>query len=284
MRNLFQFIFRNVHWLLFCVLVYLSVLLIVKNNQFQRSKYLRIAQEVTGSIFSVTNYFHSYFYLRSANADLSERVAKLETEVYAYREQLSALRNDSSRVNHLIADQPVYRFVSARVVNNSVSFLENYMMLDKGSDDGVRSDMGVLSVNGVVGVVIDTSPHFSLVISLLNTKYKLNGKIKRSDFFGPLVWDGKDAQYTCLTEIPRYVAFEPGDTVVTSGYSTVFPHGIPIGSIVDAQKQRDDNYISLRIRLFTNFNNLNEVMIVTNRFQEEQKELEERTLNRQTTY
>jgi rod shape-determining protein MreC len=211
-------------------------------------------------------------------------VAKLETEVYAYREQLSALRNDSSRVNHLIADQPVYRFVSARVVNNSVSFLENYMMLDKGSDDGVRSDMGVLSVNGVVGVVIDTSPHFSLVISLLNTKYKLNGKIKRSDFFGPLVWDGKDAQYTCLTEIPRYVAFEPGDTVVTSGYSTVFPHGIPIGSIVDAQKQRDDNYISLRIRLFTNFNNLNEVMIVTNRFQEEQKELEERTLNRQTTY
>jgi rod shape-determining protein MreC len=257
----------------------------VNNNQFQRSKYLQVAREVTGRVYSVTNYFRSYLYLKSANADLLKRLSQLETEVYAYRNYLGTLQSDSSRVDSCIMDSLIYRFIPAKVVNNSVSFLENYITLNKGSDDGVYPDMGVLSVNGngVVGVIRDTSPHFSTVISLLNTKYKLNGKIKHNDYYGPLEWNGKDTQYSYLTEIPRFAAFEPGDTIVTSGYSTVFPKGIPIGSIVDAQKQRDDNYMSLRIRLFTNFNNLNEVQIVTNRFQKEQKELEERTLNPKIT-
>jgi len=118
-----------------------------------------------------------------------------------------------------------------------------------------------------------------MVVSLLNVKWKPNGKIKHNDSSGPLVWDGKDVRYTYLTEIPHYVDFEPGDTVVTSGYSMVFPKGIPIGAIVDEQKQQDDNYTSIRIRLFTDFHRLNDVIIVSNRFQKEQKELEESTLN-----
>jgi rod shape-determining protein MreC len=256
----------------------------VNNHPFQRSKYLQVAQEVTGSVYSVTDRFRSYLYLRSANTDLAQRLAQLETEVYAYRKRLEALQADSNRINHVGMDSLLYRFLPARVVNNSVSHPENYLTLDKGSDDGVRKDMGVLTANGkgVVGVVVNTSPHFSTVISLLNTKYKLNGKIKRNDYNGPLVWNGKEAQYSYLTEIPRFAVFEPGDTVVTSGYSTVFPQGIPIGAIVDAQRQQDDNYTSLRIRLFTNFNNLSEVLIVANRLQEEQKELEQSTLNQKT--
>ncbi|MDR2805722.1 MAG: rod shape-determining protein MreC [Dysgonamonadaceae bacterium] len=281
MRNLFQFIFKNIHWLLFCILVYLSVWLIVNNNQFQRSKYLQVMREVAGNVYSVTNYFRSYLYLKSANADLSKRLAELETELYAYQNRWITVQNDEADPGRLIMDSLVYRFIPAQVVNNSVFLLENYMTLDKGSADGVRPDMGVLSANGVAGVVVNTSPHFSTVISLLNTKYKLNGKIQHNNYYGPLVWDGKDARFSYLTEIPRFAAFEPGDTIVTSGYSTVFPKGIPIGSIVETQKERDDNYRSLQIRLFTNFNNLNEALIVTNRFQDEQKELEERILNPQ---
>jgi rod shape-determining protein MreC len=256
----------------------------VNNHQFQRSRYLQITQEITGNIYSVTGYVHSYLHLKNTNADLSERVAQLEMEVYAYRSRLATLEKDSSRIDSLIVDSAPYRFIPARVINNSVSLLENYITLDKGSNDGVRPDMGVLSNRGVAGVIIKVCPHFSTAISLLNTKYKLNGKIKRNNYYGPLVWDGRDAQFSHLTEIPRYAAFDPGDTIVTSGYSTVFPEGILVGSVVDAQKERDDNYISLQVRLFTNFSNLSEVRIVANRFQKEQKELEKHLLDTQTTY
>jgi rod shape-determining protein MreC len=280
LRNLFVFIFKNVHWLLFCIFIYLSVLLIVNNNQFQRSKYLQVMREVTGNIYSVTNRFSAYLYLRSTNTELSERLAKLTAEVYDYRRRLEMLEGDSGRIDGPHTD--LYRFISAQVINNSVSFHENYMTLDKGSDDGIRPDMGVLSPRGVVGVVVSTSPHFSTVISLLNTKYKLNGKLKHNDYYGPLVWDGRDSQHSYLTEIPRYAEYQAGDTIVTSGYSTVFPKGIPVGAIVEVQRQQDDNYRTLRIRLFTNFNNLREVLIVDNRLQQEQKELEAHTLNLET--
>ena len=239
-------------------------------------------QEVTGHIYSVTNRFSSYLYLKNTNADLLQRIALLETENYAYRRSFANLLNDSEPFYAGIIDSTIYNFTPAQVVKNSISLQENYLMLDKGSNDGIQPNMGVLSANGIVGVIVNTSSHFSVAISLLNTKYKPNGKIKRDsyDYFGPLVWDGKDVQYTFLTELPRHVVFAIGDTVVTSGYSAIFPQGIPIGSIVeDAQRLQDDNYASIRIRLFTDFNKLNHVLIVSNRFQNEEQELEEQTLN-----
>ena len=281
MRNLIHFIFKNAHWLLFGLLIYLSVFLIVKNSHFQRSKYLRAVQEVTGSIYSVTNRFYSYLNLNSANADLLSRIAQLETEVYSYQNQIADLTNDAKNYHASLIDSATYHVFPAQVVKNSISLRENYLTLNKGSNDGIEPGMGVLSANGIVGVVDNTSAHFSLVVSLLNTKYKPSGRIKRNEYnhFGLLAWDGKDAHYVHLTEIPRHIDFEYGDTVVTSGYSTVFPKGIPVGYIVDTQKKQDDNLSSIRIRLFTDFSRLNNVLIVANRFQKEQQELEERSLN-----
>ncbi|GHT87433.1 cell shape-determining protein MreC [Bacteroidia bacterium] len=284
MRNLFDFIFKNIHWLLFFVLIYFSIFLIVHNNQFQRSKYLVVAQEVTGEFYAVTNGFQAYLNLNSANADLLKRIAQLETDVYTYRNMLE-VRSDSNQTAGFVIDSIhslTYRFIPARVVNNSVSKIENYMTLNKGSEDGIERDMGVITANGVVGVIINTSAHFSAVIPVLNPKFKLSCKVKRNNYGGPLVWDVKDSRYTYLTEIPRYVNFEVGDTIVTSGYSTVFPEGLPVGSIEDSQQQKDDNYTSMKIKLFTNFNNLNEVLIVTNSYRKEQKELEDSILNTKT--
>jgi rod shape-determining protein MreC len=281
LKNLFNFIFKNIHWLLFFVLIYISVFLIVNNNQFQRSKYLVVAREVTGEFYSVTNSFQAYLNLNSANADLLKRIADLETEVYIYRNMLE-IQCDSSQSANFIVDSInslIYRFIPARIVNNSVSKMENYMTLNKGSEDGIKLDMGVITANGVVGVIMNTSPHYSTVIPVLNPKFKLSCKVKRNNYSGPLVWDGKDSRYTYLTEIPRYVNFEVGDTIVTSGYSSVFPEGLPVGSIEGSQQQKDDNYTSIKIKLFTNFNNLSEVLIVTNSAQQEQKELEDSILN-----
>jgi len=280
LRNLFNFIVKNVHWLLFFLLIFFSVLLIVKNNQFQRSKFLSATQEMTGSIYSVSSSFQSYMNLNSANADLLKRVAELETELYTVKRTLE-LSSDSVQTENMKLDSAtvfIYQFLPARVVNSTVLQEDNYLTIDKGSDDGIEEDMGVISENGIVGVIMKTSPHFSIVIPILNSKFKLSCKVRYNNYIGPLVWDGKDSQYTYLTELPRHVDFAAGDTIVTSGYSAVFPEGLPVGSIVSFLKQRDDNYTSLKVRLFTNFNTLRNVLIIKNKYQKEQRRLQE-TIN-----
>lgn len=280
MRNLINFIVKNIHWLIFFFLIFLSFILIVNNNRFQRSKYLAVIQEVTGKLYSVSGEIESYVNLKNTNADLLNRLAELETLVYAYERQLELL-TDTSGVKRIEIDSArtlVFSYTSARVVYNSVSNLENYITLDKGTKDGIESDMGVVSPRGVVGKIIAVSPHYSLVISILNPKFRLSCMVKSSNYFGPLVWDGKDPRYTYLEELPRHVDFDINDTIVTSGHSLIFPEGFPIGTIVDSQKQKNDNYNSLKIQLFTNFNTLENVLIVRNSYKEEQKNLQ-KTVN-----
>lgn len=279
MRNLIQFILRNTHWLLFLVLLVFSIVLLTRNNQFQRSGYLSVAQEVSGRVYTVSGNIESYIHLKKTNEELISRIAELENQVHAYREQ-SYLNTDSidwGNLNLNTTQSPTYNFTSARVIYNKVSGLENYITLDKGSKDGIRADMGVLSAQGIVGVVMSTSPHFSLVIPVLNPKFGLSCKVKNTNSFGPLVWDGKNPQYTYLRELPRHISYEIGDTIVTSGFSSIFPEGLPVGVIENWQKQKDDNYNSLRVKLFTDFNTLTEVLIVENSHQEEQRTLQEKT-------
>ncbi|MDR0799743.1 MAG: rod shape-determining protein MreC, partial [Dysgonamonadaceae bacterium] len=198
-----------------------------------------------------------------------------ETIVYADKKQLELLRDTSfakrGETDSLRA--VIYRFMPAHVVYNSIANAENYITLDKGADDGIREDMGVMSPNGIVGVVMSVSPHFSLVIPVLNPKFRLSCKTKNSNYFGSLVWDGGDPRYTYLQELPRHVEFDLSDTIVTSGYSTIFPEGLLVGTIVDSQKQKNDNYNSVKIKLFTNFTTLTDVLIITNRLQGEQRNL-----------
>ena len=272
MRELFVFIQKNVHWLLFLLFVFISVLLIIKNNQFQRSKYLSVAHEVTGRVHSITGAVQSYVSLKDANADLLNRIAELETEVYFYKRKAELL-NNSIQTDYIEIDSLsaiVYNFIPASVVYNNVSGTENYIQLNKGSEDGIKRDMGVISSSGIVGVIMDVSPHFSMIISALNPKFQLNCKLKGKDYFGPLVWDGKDPQYTYLENLPRHAELEVGDTIVTSGFSAFFPEGLPVGVIAGSQKQKNDNYNSAKIRLFTDFSTLTEVLIIENSYREEQ--------------
>jgi rod shape-determining protein MreC len=252
----------------------------VKNNQFQRSKFLLVAQDITGKVYAVTSGFQSYMNLNTINAGLLKKIAELETEVYAYQ-QLLEMKADSVQTGSLEVDSLrvlIYQFIQARIVNKNISGVENYITLNRGAEDGIEADMGVLSANGVVGVVMATSAHHSVVIPVLNPKFHLSCKVKHSNYYGPLVWDGKDARYTYLTELPRHVDFEVGDTIVTSGYSTIFPEGLPVGVIVASQKQKDDNYNSVKIALFTDFYTLNGVMIVKNSYQQEQKKLQKEVI------
>jgi rod shape-determining protein MreC len=250
----------------------------VQNNHFQRSKYLAVALEVTGNIYAVSGEVESYLNLRKDNADLLKKIAELQNTVYAYEKQLELLvdTNGTSRIEIDSLHSLIYTFMPARVVDNSVSGLDNYIMLNKGYDDGIKTDMGVISsTNSVVGIIMSVSPHFCKVIPILNSKFNLSCMVNGNDnYSGPLVWDGKDSRYSYLQKLPRHAVFETNDTVVTSGYSNVFPKGLPVGVVADFPEQTNDDYASLRIKLFTNFNTLTNVLVIRNSYQEEQKNLQ----------
>ena len=236
---------------------------------------MAVTKDIAGRLYSVSNNVESYLNLKETNADLLDRIAELETSVFAYRQQLELLK-DTSGVGQFELDSInslIYTFKQARVVYNNVSGVKNYIMLDKGSKDGIEEDMGVISTNGIIGRIIAVSVHYSLVIPVINPEFIISCKVKRNEYSGSLVWDGKDPRFTYLERLPRHVDFDINDTIVTTGYSRVFPEGLPVGKIVSSQKQKDDNNNSLKVELFADFSTLTNALIVKNSHKEERKNL-----------
>ena len=202
-----------------------------------------------------------------------QRIADLEEEIQGYKKNWENL-TDQMRPDSMTINQAIYHYIHARVVYNQVFGPNNYILLDKGSKDGIAEDMAVASVNGIVGVVMNVSPNFSRVIPVLNAEYHPSCMIKKTRFFGSLFWDGKDPRYTHLSRLPSHTSSAIGDTIITSSYSATFPEGVPVGVVEDAFKQKNEEYNSLKVRLFTDFSTLSEVFIIQNTLQKEQKEIE----------
>jgi len=271
LKNLFNFILKQVHWLLFFFLTAFSLYLLVHNSEFQRSKYLSVFQEVAGRAYSVSNGVQSYLNLKATNSDLMQRIAVLEEEVQGYKKALE-IHNDrmSADTVQLGLASTIYQYIPARVVHNEISGANNYILLDKGQKDGITEDMAVTSVKGIVGVVVHVSARFSRVIPVLNSGYNPSCMIKNTHFFGPLFWDGKDPRYISLSRLPSHTSSSVGDTIVTSGYSASFPEGVLVGVVDEPLKRKNEEYNSLKVRLFTDFSTLREVLIIKNPLREEQ--------------
>lgn len=277
MRKLLDFLLSKRHWILFIFLEVLAFTLIYRNNAYQRNVMISSANAVTGNIASVSGYFTSYLNLRDINEKLVERNGDLEIEIFKLQEELDLIKAEATPFTGYVPDsteQFPYHFIMAKVVNNSVSHLSNYITINKGRKDGVKPDMGVVSGYGVVGIVSNVSDHFSVVIPILNPKLRLSCKILGSSHFGSLGWNGRSARHANLDELPRHVEFVKGDTVVTSGFSAVFPPGLMIGTVSDFERQHDDNFFSLEIELKTDFQALDDVRVISNYYQAEQTQLE----------
>jgi rod shape-determining protein MreC len=249
----------------------------IRFNHYQQGVFFTSANVAVGKIYSVSGSISSYFHLKEANEDLLDRNLALRQEVTRLED---ALRNKQIDAAELLSikDAPLteYKIYKANVINNSIDKPDNYITIDKGELDGIRPKMGVVGVNGIVGIVYMTSPHYSIVISLLNSKSSINCKILGSDYFGHLQWDYVDSRYSYLEDLPRHAAFELGDTVVTSGYSNVFPGKIIVGTVDDISDSKDGASYVLKVRLATDFGKLNSVRILARTGQEEQEELEEK--------
>lgn len=275
MHELFTFFAPNSKWFVFAVYVVLSIMLLVGGDPYHRHIYLTSANRVTASVYDFSNNATGYFNLRERNADLNRRNAELQSELLALRERIQLMAEQQcTDTMTLDSGMMPFRFVVANVINNSIARPFNYLTLNKGERDGVRPEMGVIDASGVVGIVSVVGPHSSRVISLLNPHFRLSCKLKRSDSFGSLVWDGRDPEVALLEELPRHTVYSPGDTVVTSGYSAVFPPGLPVGIVLDDDYNDHENFFTLKVKLLSDFTSLNNVQIVVSDISEELKSLE----------
>ena len=277
MRNLLNFFLKYNYWFLFILLEVISFALLFRFNNYQGSVFFTSSNYMAGAVYETANSVTGYFHLKAINDDLAQKNVELELQMERLLEKLTELTHDSSGIERMRKESlSGYDIFKAKVVNNTLTHADNYITLDKGEKDGIRSEMGVVDGNGVVGIVYMTSDHYSVVIPVLNSKSSISCKIKNSDYFGFLKWDGGASNYATVKDMPRHSLFSLGDTIVTSGHSAVFPSGIPVGTVEDISDSHDGLSYLLKVRLFTDFGKLNDVRVIAKKTQEEQLRLEKR--------
>lgn len=276
MRDLLNFLLKYSHWFLFLLLEAFCLVLVGRTARYQQSIFFSSANYVAGMVYDAAGVVTSYFHLKDANEDLLDRNIWLEQRVAFLEKALAEETGDT--LTSKVGGKPLpggYWTFKAHVIKNSLNLADNYITLDKGSAAGVRPDMGVVGAAGVVGIVYRTSPRYSLVIPLLNSKSSVSCKIQGSDYFGYLKWEGDDPCYAYLKDLPRHAEFSLGDTVVTSGFSSVFPQGLMVGTVDDMADSNDGLSYLLKVKLATDFGKLGSVRILARSGQDEQKALEQ---------
>ena len=276
MKNLLAFIIRNSSWLVAIGLIVISFYLVFSYNSYQRSVYLTSANKVVGRFYEVSSKATAFIHLNKSNRLLLERNAQLEAELNLLRTYLSDTQRDTLTTKAFLSDSiPASRFsfIPAEVINVSFSGPNNFITVNKGSAHGVKPDMGVVSQNGVVGVVLKASPTFSVIIPIINPKFRLSAKLKNSNNTGSISWDGKDLITAQIGELPKHEVFQSGDTVLTS-FSRIFPKDIVIGYVTGQAPSKDDNFKTLDVRIATDFYSVRDILIIKDRHYDEQKQLE----------
>ena len=268
MRTLLRFIQKYSNLMLFLLLEAIAIALMVQSSNFQRSKLVGLNREISGFLYGKVEGAREYLSLKQVNEQLALENLELRNRL----DQLSVLM-DSSTVITAYNEPYHFYYVPARVVHNSVYRQYNYMTLDRGKKDGVFKDMGVISDMGLVGIVYESSNNFSTVIPVVNRNFRQSVKIKSNNYAGILQWEGTSPLYAMLTEIPFHVDIRERDTIVTSGFSSIFPEGILVGEI-ESFSLEQGNFYDIRIRLSTDFQSLFHVNVIRNYRQEEQLDLE----------
>jgi rod shape-determining protein MreC len=279
MRNLWIFINRYNAFFLFVIFFTIGIVLVVKNNAYQRSVTFNSTNEVVGHAYERLNIFKRYLNLGEVNDSLALENAKLNTE-------LMALKNIDSAKDVVVKDtvnHVQYTYLAARVIKNSITLRNNIITINKGSTDGIESGMPVISAGrGVVGIIRDVSPHLATIESLLNKDAKISVSLKSTKAIGSLVWGDRNANYrkAFIKDIPNHFQVKLKDTVVTSGFGS-FPPGIPVGSISNRGISTGDNFLTIEINLFNDFSTLQYVYVIKDKLAQEEKALELKLPNEQ---
>lgn len=273
MQQIFNFLIRNKNNILFLVLLAISIFFTIQTHSFHKSKFISSANALTGGIYSWNNKIQDYFYLEKYNKRLIEENKNLRNLV----QQLQA--TDSIPPLKDTTYKAAYVFRGADVINNNFAKRDNYLTLNKGENDSIYPENGVVSSKGIIGIVDRVNANYSRVISILNSQSKINAQLKKSNHFGSLIWNGKNPNIIQLIDVPRQAPVQKGDTIVTGGKSLIFPEGIPIGKIKDFKLDNSESYYTINIDLFNDMTNIGYVYVIENKDKEDILSLEEQEKN-----
>ncbi|MBR6898667.1 MAG: rod shape-determining protein MreC [Bacteroidales bacterium] len=257
----------------FLLLVVVSAVLMSRTSYYQGSKLVAWSNAVAGGWYQGVHSVGGYFDLKGENDRLAAEnamlKAQLESSYISYTDSVFTV-NDTTYKQR-------YSYTEARVIKNSWSQQNNFIMINKGSKHGIKVDQAVVSPDGIVGVVMSVSKNFATIMPVLHSDSRNSVKVKRTGISGSLVWDGLDYRYAQVVDVPATHQFEDNDTIITSGLANDFPEGVPVGYVVEAEPLSGSGFYKVKIRLATDFNKLDHVYVINNRFREEQEELMAKT-------
>ncbi len=272
MLQLIKFFTNNRSGILFVFLELVAFGFIINSHSYHHSKYLNTANAISGTILKKSQNIQDYFTLSSQNKELIRENEFLKNQLE------KKINESTNKTASPIDNISKYNFVAAKIISNSYYKRNNILTIDKGSKDSIKPNMGVILSNGIIGITLNTSTHFTTVLSLLNSQTRINAKMKKSHHFGSLEWNGNDFSHVQLFDLPIQAKIQKGDTIISGGKSLIFPEGIPIG-IIESYSVRDKAYQNINIKLFADFSALNYVYVVKNRRSAEQIQLEQESNN-----
>jgi rod shape-determining protein MreC len=268
MKNILALLRRFYLFLLFLALQAIALTMLFRNTRFHGAEFVRHSSDWVGGIYSQRAQLSEYLRLGEINDQLSLENALLRS---AAQENYWNLRTETDTLNDTTSIQR-YVYRTAKVVNASVNREKNYIVVDRGTLGSVTADMGVIAGGNIVGVVRSASEHFAVVMPVIHSDFKASVRLRKSGAFGSLVWRGGDAQIADVIDIPKNIPVAPGDTIVTSGYSTYFPSNINVGT-VEWVDDSDNDYHLIKVRMGADFRKLDHVLVVSDIFKLEQDSL-----------
>lgn len=272
MQQIINFILRNKTTLFFVFLLTVALSLSIQSHSYHRSRFFNSSNWIVGNVYNTQSKVSSYFKLKKENDRLLEDNTRLRSLLFNTGE-LDADTMSTTTFQYIV--------IPGQVIKNSYAQRNNYITINRGVADGIEQDMGVITSNGVLGIVEHTTNKFASVQSILNTKSNINAKIKNTNNFGSLKWDANRYDVVQLEDIPRMVPLLIGDTIVTGAMSSIFPENIPIGTIKRFNLNASESFYSIDVGLFNDMTNLDKVYIINNTSSSEIQELEEKIANDQ---
>ena len=258
MQQIINFLIRNKTFLLFLLLFLLSLSFTFQSHSYHKSKFINSANFLTGGIYESVNNIGIYFNLRQENNILLEENNRLKSILFNSETHLSTTKDFEKRTSNN------YKLIPAQVYKNSYSASNNYLTINKGERDSIGQDFGVITSEGIIGIIDNTSKKYARVMSILNTNSRINVQLKKTEHFGTLTWDAMSPENVTLIDVPKLAPVIVGDTIVTGGRSTIFPKGIPVGKVVSFKLDETENYYNIKVKLFNDMTNVGHVFIIEN--------------------
>ena len=278
MRQLFELIYRYRAFFTFVFFEVMSFWLIIGNSKVHNAAFFNTSNRLIASIYRMKNEVYQYFSLTNVNDDLVRENAFLRELIEEEQKQRQKTDTEIWELDTLLVNPTdtarQYEYIPARVINNSFRSTNNYITVDKGSLNGIKPEMGVISSGGIVGMVKVVSKKYSTIFSLLHGEMFISSMIKRLGVFCTTKWQGNDPTRANVLYVPRHVKLQPGDSIVTSGYNAVFPPGIPVGIVETIEIEENETFYNIVIRLTNDFSSISYVYLINNKFKVEKDSVE----------